>query len=581
MHFEREAAYYKSINIVNLLHQSSKEEALCRAYTEHALYYNSPNLTYITFDFNEHCRGMRFENVLLLTQNIENLIQQSSFTWTDVTGRICEQTSVFRVNCMDCLDRTNIVEAAICRIVLEMQCGKMGLLPPDSALPDVVLKVFKTLWANNGDVISKQYAGTNALKGDYTRTGEHNVLSAMKDGMNSANRYYLNQFQDANRQMAIDVSHGVQTFDKLVAGSGGLFSPSPSSNNLQSLDDANSPENLQMKCENLLAVMEDVRKMLLTDEDLCLGSWLLYDCSDSSQQLPDTDFDIIMVLSLNSIFIVRLDLEGDPLFYYDIPLSLIEKVECGQLSLNNSNIWLPFGKKASNTAKNTLGGLKITYHQPSNPQKSGGDGGLEMMKRSSSGESLIFVLRTAKFRLFSGILIPVESLTDAHEVLTMICECFRNVSHISNISLNIVESNDIILKVDRKKTARIDSHPNKIMWADSGNTLQALTIQQPHNDPNTVQTVVQAPKKLFDTFKTFSNNLLKPGQSGRPSDSGSVVSSSSPRNSRNSVPGGSSSDAPPLGISPPPTGMTQSASDEWKQDMVKQMPEFRTKIIQL
>lgn len=44
------------------------------------------------------------------------------------------------------------------------------------------------LWANNGDIISRQYAGTNALKGDYTRTGERKVSGMLKDGVNSANR---------------------------------------------------------------------------------------------------------------------------------------------------------------------------------------------------------------------------------------------------------------------------------------------------------------------------------------------------------------------------------------------------------
>ena len=64
------------------------------------------------------------------------------------------------------------------------------------------------MWANNGDVISRQYAGTNALKGDFTRTGERNLSGMMKDGVNSASRYYLNQFRDAFRQATIDLVTG-------------------------------------------------------------------------------------------------------------------------------------------------------------------------------------------------------------------------------------------------------------------------------------------------------------------------------------------------------------------------------------
>ena len=43
---------------------------------------------------------------------------------------ICEQRSVFRTNCMDCLDRTNVVQAAIARQVAEVQVaaasGRIG-----------------------------------------------------------------------------------------------------------------------------------------------------------------------------------------------------------------------------------------------------------------------------------------------------------------------------------------------------------------------------------------------------------------------------------------------------------------------
>ena len=45
-----------------------------------------------------------------------------------------------------------------------LQLSKLGLLIPDFGLPTNVKSKLQTLWANNGDIISKQYAGTNALK---------------------------------------------------------------------------------------------------------------------------------------------------------------------------------------------------------------------------------------------------------------------------------------------------------------------------------------------------------------------------------------------------------------------------------
>ncbi|KAF3429898.1 hypothetical protein E2986_07266 [Frieseomelitta varia] len=132
---------------------------------------------------------MHFENVSILVNALATVLTDIGYCWHDKQGTICMQKGVFRVNCIDCLDRTNVVQTALGKAVMEMQFSKLGLIPPDGTLPTNIRQTFQLLWANNGDIISKQYAGTNALKGDYTRTGERKFTGLMKDGMNSANRY--------------------------------------------------------------------------------------------------------------------------------------------------------------------------------------------------------------------------------------------------------------------------------------------------------------------------------------------------------------------------------------------------------
>lgn len=39
-----------------------------------------------------------------------------------------QQRGVFRVNCIDCLDRTNVVQSAMARVVLESQLETLALL---------------------------------------------------------------------------------------------------------------------------------------------------------------------------------------------------------------------------------------------------------------------------------------------------------------------------------------------------------------------------------------------------------------------------------------------------------------------
>ncbi|CAM9801193.1 unnamed protein product [Ectocarpus sp. 4 AP-2014] len=55
---------------------------------------------------------------------------------------------------------------------------------------------FRDVWGNNADEISMLYAGTPALKGDFTRTGQRTKMGLLQDGTNSAIRYVVNNFQD-------------------------------------------------------------------------------------------------------------------------------------------------------------------------------------------------------------------------------------------------------------------------------------------------------------------------------------------------------------------------------------------------
>lgn len=107
---------------------------------------------------------MRFENVSALIEALGPEASAMGFHWRDKRGAICNQNGVFRVNCMDCLDRTNVVQTALGRAMLESQLVKVGLMPPYTPVPTQLKTPFMMMWANNGDVISRQYAGTNALK---------------------------------------------------------------------------------------------------------------------------------------------------------------------------------------------------------------------------------------------------------------------------------------------------------------------------------------------------------------------------------------------------------------------------------
>lgn len=64
-----------------------------------------------------------------------------SYTYIDASEKATpiikkSQTSVVRSNCMDCLDRTNVVQSTIARWVLTQQLIEVGILEPNQKLED-------------------------------------------------------------------------------------------------------------------------------------------------------------------------------------------------------------------------------------------------------------------------------------------------------------------------------------------------------------------------------------------------------------------------------------------------------------
>ena len=73
---------------------------------------------------------------------------------------------------------------------------------------EITIDVFNNLWADNGDSLSKIYAGTGAINSSMTRKGKQTVFGMINDAAKSVNRFYVNNFQDKGRQEAIDTLLG-------------------------------------------------------------------------------------------------------------------------------------------------------------------------------------------------------------------------------------------------------------------------------------------------------------------------------------------------------------------------------------
>ncbi|KAL0727916.1 hypothetical protein Bca4012_024009 [Brassica carinata] len=211
-HFHDLSQRYGDIMVVNLTDQHGAEGELGKAYaTEMA---RLPNVRYVAFDFHHICGTTNFDNLGVLYEEIGDEFEKQGYFLVDADGNILEeQKGVIRSNCIDCLDRTNVTQNYMAQKSLNLQLQRIGVL--DSAecvsmFEDDYTK-FRTIWAEQGDEISLQYAGTYALKGDLVRYGKQTVSGAIKDGISAMSRYYLNNFQDGVRQDALDLISGRYT----------------------------------------------------------------------------------------------------------------------------------------------------------------------------------------------------------------------------------------------------------------------------------------------------------------------------------------------------------------------------------
>lgn len=230
-HFRMQRSRYGRQICINLVEQHGREQVAGSAYTRYTQKLNEPEIRYVEFDFHEQCKGMRYENIEeRLIKSLEGPIQELGYCWLaprnegaaknrkdgESWERLYDQKGVIRTNCMDCLDRTNVVQSAISRHVLNHQLLRLGIASfPDKGLSvyEEFENIFNHVWANNGDAISREYAGTSALKGDFTRTGKRNLQGMINDATNSVARMYQNTFKDYFRQAAIDYLLGSADLD--------------------------------------------------------------------------------------------------------------------------------------------------------------------------------------------------------------------------------------------------------------------------------------------------------------------------------------------------------------------------------
>jgi len=214
-HFAKLISKYGPVNIINLLSTKSNEIELSRRYRTHLkksdkLGFNK-NIFLTEFDFHRETAQDGFNAAKNLLPLIKDALLTEGYYCYDVQEDqiISEQNGVFRTNCLDCLDRTNLVQQLMSYELFKTFLHDVELITPRANVDESdFIKKHNALWADQGDQISQIYTGTNALKSSYSRKGKMSLSGALSDAKKSVSRMYINNFMDKGKQQNIDALLG-------------------------------------------------------------------------------------------------------------------------------------------------------------------------------------------------------------------------------------------------------------------------------------------------------------------------------------------------------------------------------------
>ncbi|KAH9939988.1 DNase I-like protein [Amylocystis lapponica] len=220
-HFAQLTEEYDAVHAINLLGTKENEAILTAAYARHlqlahSVFADAVGITH--FDFHNAVKVGGHESVFREIRRLESVVanvDKFGFTMTDLSSNeiITEQKGVFRTNCLDCLDRTNFVQDILSRTSLEQF---LMHIRREWIFSTPLWGHHRELWAENGDALSRIYAGTGAINTSFTRSGKRTLAGVLSDATKSVSRAYINNFQDKGKQVAIDMFVGNLSNQKAV-----------------------------------------------------------------------------------------------------------------------------------------------------------------------------------------------------------------------------------------------------------------------------------------------------------------------------------------------------------------------------
>ncbi|KAI9253408.1 SacI homology domain-containing protein [Phascolomyces articulosus] len=327
-HFDEQEKLYGKQIAVSLTELEGREGIVGSEYRRQVEHLADPNIKYVEFDFHRETKGMRFENISKLSTSLRDDLTKLAHFWEAGTDTVyCRQIGVVRTNCMDCLDRTNVVQSAFARIVLNLQLMRFGI----TEFPDEGIRyyenfecIFNHVWANNGDMISRMYAGTSALKGDFTRTGKRNITGMMNDASNSLARMYLNTVKDFWRQATIDYVLGYHKVE--------IFRHVPKSQLMSA-----EPGVERRMAKIRMDAIEVSSAIVIEDDESKIAGWTLLSPNELQKRRAKKFEEKVVLLTEAALYICSYNYNLEKVVQFKrIPLDTITSIQVGEYILSST-----------------------------------------------------------------------------------------------------------------------------------------------------------------------------------------------------------------------------------------------------
>ncbi|TBU09484.1 phosphoinositide polyphosphatase [Hamiltosporidium magnivora] len=182
-HFDHLKTKYGKIHVWNLLGKKRGETKLSGMYEECLL---NQNIPFTSFDINNYTGNFR----LLKKIFMEKLV------------RIEDKNVIFRVSCVDCLDRTNLAQYLICEYFFYQILEKYDL---NYKIIENVKLNLKTIWVENGHILSYFYSGSDAMRSELALKEKRSFVGMIDDFIISASRIINSGFSDKMKYELINL----------------------------------------------------------------------------------------------------------------------------------------------------------------------------------------------------------------------------------------------------------------------------------------------------------------------------------------------------------------------------------------